>query len=164
MRRDSVEIDTYPDSVPAVSGTNETGNYPQQSGRAHGVRVPAVSGTDETGNRKSDKKSTRLTPPQQEIIDQLGAPRRHRPEFGADLGRQLRQALDDNLGPLLEELRADETLRVSKYLLNTVFGCERRFMAVDGSPFEWSAPTARGSIVHKAIEIMVNSRHEPYPL
>jgi hypothetical protein len=44
-----------------------------------------------------------------------------------------------------------------------VHGCEARFLAEETSPFEWRVPLARGTIVHKAVELSINWRREKEP-
>ena len=58
----------------------------------------------------------------------------------------------------------DDPLFLSKFMLTQVLGCERKFMAERSEPFEWSPPTARGTVMHKAIELSVHWRGEPSPL
>jgi hypothetical protein len=76
----------------------------------------------------------RLAPAQQVTFDQLRGAGSVRAEFPADIGPQLRAALDDALEPLGDRLdqlgyTARSPLRVHKHLLVTVHGCEGRFVA-----------------------------------
>ena len=105
-----------------------------------------------------------LNPAQQEILDRLGSTRDERPRFDAALRHQLRRQLDDGLHDLQTRVDPDEPCFVSKYLLSQVMGCERRFMAEQEQPFAWSVPIARGSVVHKAIELSIHWRGQPEPL
>ena len=127
-----------------------------------GVTDDGDSSASETGQPVPG--AGRLNPAQQEVLDQLGAPLSDRPEFPAELRSRLRQALDDGLGPLVEDLDTEDTLFVNKHALGGVFGCERRFVALEDAPFEWTVPVARGTVAHKAIEILVHWRREPHPL
>jgi hypothetical protein len=54
-----------------------------------------------------------------------------------------------------------ESLWVSKGFLSKVHGCEVRHLAPDD--FAWKPATAAGFVAHKAIELSLNWRGEPYP-
>jgi hypothetical protein len=107
-------------------------------------------------------------PAQQEVVTLLGASRDARPEFDPGLRDELRMHLEDRLEPLLEPIGADsfddDTLFLSKYTLTQVLGCERKFVAERLEPFAWSPPIARGTVMHKAIELSVHRRGEHSPL
>ena len=100
-------------------------------------------------------------PAQQTIVDLLGAKPEERPEFAPDLGTRLQVELESELWPIAEQL-VDDDLWVTKHELSGIHGCEARHVADD--QFAWSAPLARGTIVHKAIELSVHWRSEPTPL
>ena len=107
-------------------------------------------------------------PAQQEVVTLLGAPRDARPEFDPSLRDELRVHLEDRLEPLLERIGADsfddDNLFLNKFALTQVLGCERKFLAQRSEPFAWSPPTARGTVMHKAIELSVHWRGEAVPL
>jgi CRISPR/Cas system-associated exonuclease Cas4 (RecB family) len=103
-------------------------------------------------------------PAQEEVLDLLGSRADERPEFPAGLRAELRADLEDGLRPLLDALPPGETLRLSKYPLAQVHGCEARFLATRAEPFAWTVPSARGTIAHKAVELSVHWRSEPRPL
>ena len=107
-------------------------------------------------------------PAQQEVVSLLGAPIRDRPMFDPDLRDELRSRLEERLEPLVELIESDSfddnTLYLSKYMLSQVLGCERKFLAERSEPFEWSPPTARGTVMHKAVELSVHWRGESSPL
>ena len=107
-------------------------------------------------------------PAQQEVLNLLGAPPADRPEFHPSLRDELRNRLKDRLEPLVEAIQSDsfgdDALYLSKFRLAQVLGCERKFMAGLDQPFEWSPPTARGTVIHKAIELSVHWRGEAAPL
>jgi len=105
-----------------------------------------------------------FNPAQQEVLDQLGAPRGEWPRFEVTLRHELRRELDNGLEPLLESLDPDDQLFVAKHLLAQVHACERKFLADEADPFEWSVPLARGSVAHKAIELSIHWKREPDPL
>ncbi len=107
-------------------------------------------------------------PTQQAVVDLLGASRTERPEFDPSLGDELRDHLEEGTEPLLETIASkafdDDRLFLSKYMLAQSLGCERKFLAEREQPFAWSPATARGTILHKAIELSVHWRGEPFPL
>jgi len=107
-------------------------------------------------------------PAQQEVVTLLGAPRDARPEFDPGLRDELREHLEARLEPLITRIESDDfdgdNLFLSKYMLSQVLGCERKFMAERLQPFAWSPPIARGTVMHKAIELSVHWRGESSPL
>lgn len=107
-----------------------------------------------------------LTPVQQRTLDALGAAGGERPVFPADLGPRLRHRLEEELGQVLGDLADGEVVSVSKHLLSRVHGCEVRLLAEEaaGDEFQVTVPIARGTIAHKAIELGIHWRGEPYPL
>ena len=104
-----------------------------------------------------------LNPAQREVLDQLGALPGDRPVFPEDLRHHLRAALETAAEPHLDALPDGEDLFVTKHRLAMVHGCEARFLAEETSSFEWRIPLARGTIVHKAVELSVNWRREKEP-
>ena len=104
-----------------------------------------------------------LNPAQQEVIEHLGAPSKDRPSFGTDLKQHLRRALDAAVAHYIEEIPKDESIFLSKHRLAQIHGCEKKFLAEENEDFEWQVATARGTIVHKAIELSVNWRKEIEP-
>ena len=107
-------------------------------------------------------------PAQQEVVTLLGAPRDARPEFDPGLRDRLRAHLEARLEPLNALIESDDfdgdNLFLSKYMLSQVLGCEQKFMAERLEPFAWSPPIARGTVIHKAIELSVHWRGESSPL
>lgn len=106
---------------------------------------------------------TELNPAQQQVLDLLGAPLGERPSFDAALRHELRDELEEGLAHLKGDLDPDDPFFVSKHKLGSVHGCEVRMLAEEDAGFEWSVPTARGTVAHKAIELSVNWRGEPTP-
>ncbi|MDZ7678485.1 MAG: PD-(D/E)XK nuclease family protein [Acidimicrobiales bacterium] len=104
-----------------------------------------------------------LNPAQQQVLDLLGAPADERPTFDPTLRDELRAELDSQLAHLAGDLDPDDTFFVSKHKLGSVHGCEVRMLAEDDAGFEWSVPTARGTVAHKAIELSVHWRGRPTP-
>jgi hypothetical protein len=105
-----------------------------------------------------------LNPAQQQVLAALGAPAAQRPVFRAGLAADLRAELSAAVAPLLPHL-PDDPLHVSKRALEMVHGCEAHLLAERAERFEWTVPTARGTVVHKAIQLSVNLRsQQPPPL
>ena len=104
-----------------------------------------------------------LNPAQQEVIEHLGAPLKERPSFTSDLKKHLRNALESAVAHCIEEIPDQESIFLSKHRLSQIHGCEAKFLAEENEDFEWQVATARGTIVHKAIELSVNWRKEIEP-
>lgn len=100
-----------------------------------------------------------LTPAQQQVLDLLA--RRDPVVFDPDLPPHLTELLETGLAPLAERL-GDEPLWVTKHALTSVHGCEAHHVAAHGT-FEWSVPTVRGAVAHKAIELSIHWRDELVP-
>jgi hypothetical protein len=106
-----------------------------------------------------------LNQAQQQVIALLGkGDGAGAPSFEPDIAEQLQVALDDALSPYAGELGDDDPLWVSKHALGTVHGCEAHHVASQAAPFEWSVPTVRGTVAHKAIELAVHWRGEAPPM
>jgi len=105
---------------------------------------------------------------QLDVINLLGAQTQQRPSFDPSLRDELRSNLEKNLAPLLADIDPKQLggngVHLSKHKLNQVMGCEQKFLAEQAEPFEWSPPVARGTIMHKAIELSVHWRKEPVAL
>jgi hypothetical protein len=103
-----------------------------------------------------------LDPAQQEIIALLGRSP-DRPELPADLGEQLSTALTEQLAPLAvlmgeESAMSGNSIFINKRLLANLHTCEAMAIAEKHGDFAWSVPTARGTVAHKAVELLVNWR------
>lgn len=103
-----------------------------------------------------------LTPVQQDVVDQLGATFGDRPEFAAELRYELLGELERGIRDHAGRLAADACVFVSKHSLGAVHGCETKYLAEREFP-GWSLPLARGTVVHKAIELSVNWRGHAHP-
>jgi CRISPR/Cas system-associated exonuclease Cas4 (RecB family) len=101
-----------------------------------------------------------LNPAQQQVLDELGTV--DRPSFRPELRTELRQALEGELQPLLVE--TEEPVFVSKHDLSLLHGCEARFVAEQDQEFAWTVASARGTVAHKAIELLVTARDAPTPM
>lgn len=106
----------------------------------------------------------RLNPAQQQVLDELGTT--DRPTFRDDLRDHLRHELEEAIGEAVSDAYADtdETLYLSKHKLSMLHGCETRFLAEEKAEFEWTVPSARGTVAHKAIELLVTRRGNPSPI
>jgi len=69
----------------------------------------------------------------------------------------VRDQIEKSLAPLAEKLTPDRPLFISKGGLTTVHGCETHYVASLDS-FEWTLTNARGTIMHKAVELSINWR------
>jgi hypothetical protein len=111
-----------------------------------------------------------LNPAQRGTYDRLRGAGCDRPAFAAGIGPQLRAAVEEAVEPLAPRLAdlgytAERPLRVGKHQLASVHGCEARFVAEATSGFTgWTPSTARGTVAHKAVELLVHWRGEPVPL
>ncbi|HJM28043.1 MAG: PD-(D/E)XK nuclease family protein [Acidimicrobiales bacterium] len=99
--------------------------------------------------------SSQLNPAQKNVLSQLGAKPSERPEFSDDLKKTLKEKLEEVSQNLLRQLPHNESLFVNKHLLTQIMGCEKRYIAESQESFEWSIPTARGTLSHKAIELSI---------
>jgi hypothetical protein len=104
-----------------------------------------------------------LSPAQEEVLAALGARRHERPTFDPRLRQSLRDELEQRLAPYAVDLAEGATLWVRKHDLAGVHGCEQSWIAQDAEPFAWSAPIARGTVSHKAVELSVHWDGEPTP-
>ncbi|HJP16654.1 MAG TPA: PD-(D/E)XK nuclease family protein [Acidimicrobiales bacterium] len=111
-------------------------------------------------NDSEEKKNSGLNPAQQAVLDQLGASRDERPIFAEDLGYHIRGALETAIEPYLSAIPSNEDFFLSKHELGQIHGCQTKYLAEREQEFEWAVNIARGSIVHKAVELAMNWRKE----
>lgn len=104
-----------------------------------------------------------LNPAQKAVLDQLGSAPDDRPVFAEDIGHHVRRALETAAEPYLSSLPSNQDLFLSKYELGQIHGCQTKYMAEREEEFEWAVNIARGSIVHKAVELSMNWRKEIEP-
>ena len=103
-----------------------------------------------------------LNPLQQHVLDALGVPSGWAPmdsSVVADVEQQLEAALE----PIRGLFTADKPLRVNKHQITTVHGCEKHHMLQRESPFAWNINTVRGTMAHKAIELLINWKGQVIP-
>jgi RecB family exonuclease len=105
-----------------------------------------------------------LTPTQQRVLEELFALGGERPDFGPGLGRELLARLEAGVAPYVADVQPEDPHWVSKRVLNQVHTCEGWLAAEREAPFEWTAPAARGTVAHKAVELSVTLRDRPPPL
>ena len=104
------------------------------------------------------------TPAQHRVLADLLSLGQPRPRFDPDLGQQLRHQMETALAPLAHALPVDE-LWVGKRQLGQIHACEAHWRAArDEDGFDWTARTATGTVVHKAIELSISSRTEAVPM
>ena len=106
-----------------------------------------------------------LTPAQRRVVDDLLGLGQPRPCFDLELVPQLRDELEEALAPALEGLAPGELPWVTKHGLAEVHACEAHHRAQVTAGFQgWTASSARGSVIHKALELSVAFGGEPVPL
>lgn len=104
-----------------------------------------------------------LSPAQRDVLGVLGARPFDRPQFDPRLRAELRGELEDRLAPVAERLPEGDDLWIGKRQLETVHGCEGRYLAEEAEEFAWTPRTARGTVAHKAVELSVHWRGDPAP-
>jgi hypothetical protein len=105
--------------------------------------------------------TTSLNPAQRRALELLGRPASPPAPAPDGLAAGLVAELEAGLSDLVAKLDG-ERFYVSKHALARIHTCERHYLGTH-SEFEWTARTARGSVVHKAIQLSVNWRGEPHP-
>lgn len=104
-----------------------------------------------------------LLPAQQVTLDAIRAPAERRPTYARGFATDLRAEAESALAELADAARDIDSrgLWVSKRDLAGVFGCEARHLADAEIPFAWTVPTARGTVLHKAVELSIHRHFEP---
>lgn len=107
-----------------------------------------------------------LTPAQQAVREGLLDMGGHRPTFRADLAAELQGRLRDATSAVAERLElTSSSVWVDKRALAGIHGCERRFEAERAEGFPgWSTALARGSVVHRALQLAPFLNHPASPL
>ncbi|MBI1845121.1 MAG: PD-(D/E)XK nuclease family protein [Actinobacteria bacterium] len=101
-------------------------------------------------------------PAQRRVLSELRGVGVERPTFDPALAMALRERIETSLEDLAGEL--DRPLWASKQALSRILGCEAHHVSEERSGFAWSLPAARGSVVHKAIQLSVTWKGEPAAL
>jgi hypothetical protein len=106
-----------------------------------------------------------LNPAQCEVVDDLMQLGVERPTFRPQLRAELRDLLESSLADLVRPPGIGERTWVNKSALAQVLACEAYYASEAGSGFPgWNRKTARGSVVHKALELSVSMRDMVPPL
>jgi len=79
------------------------------------------------------------------------------------LARLLRDTLESGVISLVEGLSGGETLWTNKRDLHDALACEAGFAAQKQEPFECTLQTARGTLVHRAIERLLLDKNPRSP-
>jgi hypothetical protein len=111
-----------------------------------------------------------LTPVQQRTLDRLrrsGEAVRFDPDLIAELRVEMRSSLDHFAERLdraaTERGEAVPDVFVSKHRVGAALDCEEHFLATRDD-FAWSPANAKGTIAHRAIQLLLSWRGEPAPL
>ena len=96
-----------------------------------------------------------LNPLQQEVLASLRIPEGWHPVEPRVIA-DVEQLLVDALAPVRGRFTKENPLRVNKHGLSTVHGCEKHHVEQKKEAFSWNVNTVRGTIVHKAIELLLN--------
>ncbi|WP_370327154.1 PD-(D/E)XK nuclease family protein [Euzebya sp.] len=87
------------------------------------------------------------------IVTDLLAVGRPRPVPDPDRPARLRDWIEGRLAPLLEDRPADARRVVLGKTQLDALACDGRYLDLRATPFEWSRPTVRGQLVHRAIAL-----------
>ncbi|MEP1123129.1 MAG: PD-(D/E)XK nuclease family protein [Ilumatobacter sp.] len=102
-----------------------------------------------------------LNPVQQRTLDRLrrtGDPVVFDRDFVNDIRDEMQAALDHFAGRLEDR----EEVWISKHKIASVLDCEEHYLQPD--EFEWTAANAKGTVAHRAIELLLSWRGEPTPI
>ena len=96
-----------------------------------------------------------LNPNQFEVMSSLRIPEGWQP-LDPGVVVAVETLLVESLAPLRGRFTAENPLRINKNGLSTVHGCEKFHVEQKRQPFAWNVNTVRGTIVHKAVELLLN--------
>jgi PD-(D/E)XK nuclease superfamily len=102
-----------------------------------------------------------LNPIQQSVLAALSKKPDYTPT-PPELANNVEHHLYEALEPIADHYSPDNPLWITKHALNTVHGCEAHHVATRGS-FAWSLASVRGTVAHKAIELLLNMRSSRTP-
>jgi hypothetical protein len=100
--------------------------------------------------------SSLLNPAQTETLNVLRGDPGARPTITPALRTDLQAFIDAELAEV------DGPLTISKWMLSNVHDCEGRYLAKD--EFSWKPSNARGTVVHKALELSTGGRNSVPPM
>ena len=104
-----------------------------------------------------------LNPAQRRVVDELLGAGQRDPHSPADLPVRLRDASTERPRAVASRLGRGE-LWVSKARLQRILACEQHDQSQNEAGFEWSPATARGTVVHRALELLINLPQDTPPL
>lgn len=102
-----------------------------------------------------------LNPVQRRTLDRLkrnAEPVVFDPDFVADIRDEMQAALDH----FASRLDDREEIWISKHKIASVLECETHHLQPD--EFEWTSANAKGTVAHRAIELLVSWRGDPTPI
>jgi hypothetical protein len=102
-----------------------------------------------------------LNPMQQAVVDTLGKSPDWTP-LPSQVVETIRSYLTDQLSDVAPRFSREKPLWVSKQRLTTVHGCEAHHLATKDT-FQWTPLTARGTVLHKAVELGVHWKGDTTP-
>ena len=103
-----------------------------------------------------DTPGSGLNPMQQAVVDTLGKSPDWVP-LPTSVVDAVRTMLHDQLAAVAARFSRNNALWVSKNKLTTIHGCQAHHMATKDN-FAWTPLTARGTVLHKAVELGVHWR------
>ena len=95
-------------------------------------------------------------------MDALGVPPDWEP-LPADIVTSIEAQLAEALAPIKDLFTPEDPLRINKHHIATVHGCEKYHVLNRQSQFAWNINTVRGTMAHKAIELLINWRGPVIP-
>jgi hypothetical protein len=144
-------IDTRPEDTHSLRLA--PGSQPARRRAAYSAAVDEI---DEAPSRIAG-----LTPVQQRTLDALrlnGEPVVFGEDFITGIRTEMRVALDH----FASRLDGEQELWISKHKISTVLDCEEHHL--QPSDFTWTPANARGTVAHRAIELLLSWRGEPTPI
>ena len=100
--------------------------------------------------------AAQFNPIQQMVFDTL-AKRASFTPAPPELAAEVESHLVDALHPIATHYSRQNPLWITKHALSTVHGCEAHHVA-SRNTFSWTIASVRGTVAHKAIELLINMR------